>query len=63
MACGATDSDATINPARTQMDQAKATAAILLAERIVVPSDQVIHVPFISVVVNYNTISNARPLL
>jgi len=37
MACGANDSDATINPARTQMDQAKATAAILLAERIVVP--------------------------
>jgi hypothetical protein len=36
---GANDSEAIIKPARTQMAQATATAAILLAERIVVPSN------------------------
>ncbi len=35
---GANDSEAIIKPARTHMAQATATAAILLAERIVVPS-------------------------
>ena len=38
LARGASDSDAIIQPARTQIAQASAAAANLLAERIVVPS-------------------------
>jgi hypothetical protein len=38
MAPGAIDSEAIIKPAKTQMAHATAAAAILLAERIVVPS-------------------------
>jgi hypothetical protein len=38
LARGASDSEAIINPARTQIAQASAAAATLLAERIVVPS-------------------------
>src|SRR5678815_3243360 len=40
LARGASDSEAIITPARTQIAQAKAAAASLLAERIVVPSIQ-----------------------
>jgi hypothetical protein len=57
MAPGAKDSEAIIKPARTQMAQATAAAATLLAERIVVP---LIPVSLTSVVVNYNTKSIAR---
>jgi hypothetical protein len=38
LARGASDSEAIINPASTQIAQASAAAASLLAERIVVPS-------------------------
>jgi hypothetical protein len=40
LARGASDSEAIIRPARTQIAQASAAAASLLAERIVVPSIQ-----------------------
>jgi hypothetical protein len=56
MAMGATDSDAITRPARTQIPQANATAAILLAERIVVPS---LEPSLCGVLVNYNTISKS----
>jgi hypothetical protein len=56
---GAKDSEAIIKPARAQMAQATAAAAILLPERIVVPS---IPDSLIGVVVNYNTKVNASLL-